>query len=84
LADRRGAGTLDRGMGKGHWLIFGLTLNLSNINELNSLRIKKGKAGASKERVDGATAHIDQPKETTEKRNSFAAAKPCGNVTSDK
>ena len=37
------------------------------MNELNSLRIKKGKAGASKERVDGATAHVDQPKETTEK-----------------
>jgi hypothetical protein len=49
------------------FVYFGLTLNLSNINELNSLRIKKGKAGASKERVDGATAHVDQPKETTEK-----------------
>ena len=52
------------------FVYFGLTLNLSNMNELNSLRIKKGKAGASKERVDGATAHVDQPKETTEKRNS--------------
>ena len=49
------------------FVYFGLTLNLSNINELNSLRIKKGKAGAFKERVDGATAHVDQPKETTGK-----------------
>ena len=49
------------------FVYFGLTLNLSNMNELNGLRIKKGKAGASKERVDGATAHVDQPKETTEK-----------------
>ena len=41
------------------------------MNELNSLRIKKGKAGASKERVDGATAHVDQPKETTGKTDTL-------------